>query len=359
MNIISKGELLNLTQQIFEQAGFTEKDANHCADVLVFADVRGIDSHGVARIPGYLRLIEAGRINPNPKFKWNIRKSTTGTLDADGAIGLISASKAMERTIDMCDQFGSGWIAIKNSNHFGVASYHATLGFAKKYMGFAMTNASPLVVPAGGKQRMLGTNPICIAIPGKDGNDFILDMATSAAANGKLEIAQRSGLGIPKGWAIDKDGVETQSADALKNGGALLPLGSSDETGMHKGYGLGSWVDIFSGVLSGAAFGPWCPPFVAFLESKPNAPGQGLGHFIGCWDLDGFQNSDVIQENLKNWKESFIQSEPVNSKIPVMVPGDPEKKLQQKREKEGIPLNSNVIKTLEKICSKNHIKSPF
>lgn len=359
MNIISKGELLNLTQHIFEQAGFTEKDARHCADVLVFADVRGIDSHGVARLPGYLRLIEAGRINPNPNFKWSIRKSTTGTLDADGAIGLISASIAMEKTIEMCDQFGSGWIAIKNSNHFGVASYHATLGFPKKYMGFAMTNASPLVVPAGGKQRMLGTNPICIAIPGKDGNDFILDMATSAAANGKLEIAQRNGKDIPTGWAIDKKGNETNSAEALKNGGALLPLGSSDETGIHKGYGLSSWVDIFSGVLSGAAFGPWCPPFVAFLEPKPNSPGQGLGHFVGCWDLEGFQSADTIQENLDIWRKSFEQSEPIHSNQPVMIPGDPEKKLQQKRESEGIPLNLNVIKSLEEICSKHHIKSPF
>lgn len=359
MNTISKNELTELIQQIFELSGFSEKDARHCANVLVFADVRGIDSHGVARLPGYLRLIDAGRINPNPTFKWNIRKSTTGTLDADGAIGLISASVAMEKTIEICDQFGSGWIAVNNSNHFGVASYHATLGFSKNYMGFAMTNASPLVVPAGGKDRMLGTNPICIAIPGKDGKDFILDMATSAAANGKLEIAQRNGKDIPSGWAIDGEGNETNSANALKNNGALLPLGSHENTGIHKGYGLGSWVDIFSGVISGAAFGPWCPPFVAFLEPKPNSTGKGLGHFVGCWDLDGFQNPDIIQDNLNIWRKAFEESNPINPNIPVIIPGDPEKKLQQERDSNGIPLNLNVVKDLEEICTTLNIKSPF
>ncbi len=359
MNNISKNDLTDLTQQIFEHSGFSEKDSRHCAEVLVFADVRGIDSHGVARLPGYLRLIDAGRINPNPIFKWNIRKSTTGTLDADGAIGLISASAAMKKTIEICDQFGSGWIAVNNSNHFGVASYHATLGFSKNYMGFAMTNASPLVVPAGGKERMLGTNPICIAIPGKNGKDFILDMATSAAANGKLEIAQRNGIDIPSGWAIDSDGKETISANAIKDNGALLPLGSQENTGLHKGYGLGSWVDIFSGVISGAAFGPWCPPFVAFLEPKPNTNGKGLGHFVGCWDLDGFQNSDIIQKNLNVWRKAFEESNPINPNKPVLIPGDPEKKFQQERESNGIPLNLNVVKSLEEICNTHNIKSPF
>ena len=247
---VNELDLRNFVTEVFLAKGFSDENAATAADVLLMADLRGIDSHGVARLSGYLRLIDAGRINPNPRFQLTHRKKTIAALDADGSIGLISAPYAMKAAIEMGAEYGSGWVGISNSNHFGIAAYHAMMALEKRMIGFSMTNASPLVTPARGSERMLGTNPICVAIPAGEKPAFVLDMATSAAANGKLEIAERLGKELPEGWVMDKNGNAERNPSGLKNGGMLLPLGSDADHGAHKGYGLGSWVDIFSGVLT-------------------------------------------------------------------------------------------------------------
>src|SRR5690606_37598175 len=194
-------------------------------------------------------------------------------------LGLVVAPYAMKIAMAKAEQFGSGWVAVKNSNHFGIAGYHAMMALDKDMIGMAMTNASPLVAPTFSKERMLGTNHICYAFPAGKYPPIIVDMATSAAANGKLEIAQRKKESIPEGWLQDKEGVSSTNAHGLKEGGALLPLGTDRTHGSHKGFALSSAVDIFSAVLSGANYGPWAPPFVAFLNPADHPPGEGLGHF--------------------------------------------------------------------------------
>jgi LDH2 family malate/lactate/ureidoglycolate dehydrogenase len=334
---------------IFESQGFSEEHALTCAEVLVSADARGIDSHGVARLSGYLRLIEKGRINPKPRMVFQQERKAIAQLNADGAIGLVSAPAAMQRAIEITQELGSGWCGIHNSNHFGIAGYHALMAVEHDFIGMAMTNASPLVSPSGGKERMLGTNPIAVAVPAGEEPPFVLDMATSAAANGKLEIAQRQNKPIPEGWVMNSDGTSSKDPLALKEGGLLLGLGSDADHGYHKGYGLGAWVDIFSGVLNGGSFGPWAPPFVAFLDPVDNQPGKGLGHFVGCWDPAAFRDLQEFKQAMDLWIRRFRQTAPIDPHRPVLVPGDPERTLELERKESGIPIISAVVKDLENI----------
>lgn len=359
MKIIQSHELKNWIVTVFEHCGFSTEHALLSAEVLLDADLRGIDSHGVARLSGYVRLIHKGRINPSPKFKVSHRKKTMIHLDADSSIGLLSAPYAMQLAIEVTESYGSGWVGISNSNHFGIAAYHAMQALKHDFIGFSMTNASPLVTPAGGKQRMLGTNPICVAIPTLSEIPFVLDMATAAAANGKLEIAERANKPIPKGWALDKTGISSTDPKVLKNGGLLLPLGSNKEGGYHKGYGLSSWVDIFSGVITGANFGPWVPPFVSFLDPLENQPGKGIGHFVGCWDMDGFHDVENTKKNMDIWIQTFKNTVSIDPNNPVLIPGEIEHYLSIERIQNGIPLVDAVYKDIENLSKELNIKSPF
>jgi LDH2 family malate/lactate/ureidoglycolate dehydrogenase len=176
----------------------------------------------------------------------------------------------MNIAIEKARQVGSGWVSVQNSNHFGIAGHHAMMALPHDMIGIAMTNASALVSPTFSKERMLGTNPIAVAVPAGEQPPFVADFATTTAANGKLEILQRKNMAVPSGWAQDEHGNETNDAQALKKGGALLPLGGDREHSSHKGFMLGSIVDIFSGVLSGANFGPWVPPFPAYVPMPEN-----------------------------------------------------------------------------------------
>ena len=202
----------------------------------------------------------------------------------------------MERALEKAESAGTGWVAVRNSNHFGIAGYHAMMALQRDMIGLTMTNASPLVSHTFPAERLLGTNPIAIAIPAGKEPPFVADMATSTTANGKLEVLMRKGKPAPKGWLQDKDGEPTTNSAGVKEGGALLPLGGSRELGSHKGYALGAIVDIFSGVLSGANFGPWVPPFVSFLEPHEHPVGDGLGHFFGAMRIDAFRSTDDFKK---------------------------------------------------------------
>jgi LDH2 family malate/lactate/ureidoglycolate dehydrogenase len=354
--MISEKILRAFCISVFESKGFVLEDASIAADVLIRADLRGIDSHGVARLSGYVRLIDAERILPNAKLSFTKRKKSAGSVDAHGGLGLVVAPKVMQWAMDMAEETGSGFISVSNSSHFGIAGYHAALAMQKDMIGWAMTNASPLVSPTGSKERLLGTNPIAFAVPDGTASPFLLDMATSAAANGKLEIAKRKQIPIPYGWAIDPQGQESADPEIISKGGSLLPLGSDREHGSHKGYGLASMVDILSGVLGGANFGPWVPPFVAFLNPLDNLPGKGIGHFLGAMDVDAFMDKEDFFHKMKLWKQRFQRSTPIDEQVPVKIAGEIEQKEEQIRKTNGIPLHKEVIKDLQKLGEKLNIK---
>ena len=356
MQIFSHQYLFSFCKNVFLKMGCSEEDATLASDVLINADLRGIDSHGIARLIGYVRLWESNRINVNPNIQIVHQTASTATVDADKALGLIAAPKAMKIAIEKAKNVGTGWVCVKNSNHFGIAGYHAMLALEHDMIGIAMTNASALVAPTFGLEKMLGTNPIAVAIPAKKQPAFVADFATTTAANGKLEIAQRQNKLIPTGWAQDKNGTETQESDILKKGGSLLPLGSDKTHGSHKGYALGSIVDIFSGVLSGASFGPWAPPFPAYIPMPSFMPGDGLGHFFGAMRIDAFQDAETFKTKMDVWIERFRQTKPIDKNQPVLIPGDPERLISNQRKELGIPVEDEVLNSLKEISKKFHIK---
>lgn len=347
--------LFDFTHQIFASIGCSAEDATIATTVLLSADLRGIDSHGVARLSGYIRLWETNRVNARPRMKVIHETPSTAVVDGDKGLGLVVAPYAMQVALEKATRVGTGWVSVRNSNHFGIAGYHAMMALRHNMIGIAMTNASALVAPTFSVERMLGTNPIAIAIPAGKQPPFVADFATTTAANGKLELLQRKNEQAPNGWVQDKNGDPSNNAHELKNGGALLPLGSDREHGSHKGYALGSIVDIFSAVLSGASYGPWAPPFPAYVPMPDNMPGEGLGHFFGAMRVDAFRPADEFREHMDHWITRFRNAKPAKGYERVLIPGDPEREMETIRMQEGIPVDPSVVVELKKVGEKFHV----
>jgi len=351
--IIYQSEYLKeFTTKLFQCMGCPEDQAKTAADCLNQADLRGVDSHGVARLSGYVRLWELKRLNAAPEMKIIHETPSTAVLDGDLGLGLVTAPFAMKLAIEKAKIAGTGWVAVQNSNHYGIAGYHAMMALEHDMIGISMTNASPLVAPTFSKSRFLGTNPISVAIPALTQPPFVIDMATTTVANGKLEVLQRKGMQAPLGWTQDKDGNQTTDAFSLKKGGSMLPLGGDREHGGHKGYCLGAMVDIFSAVLSGANYGPWVPPFVSFLEPPANQVGKGIGHFLGAIRVDAFRPATGFKEDMDNWIKTFRNAETSIGQKRVLIPGDPERELTIERMKNGIPLHKQVVADLKELGRK-------
>lgn len=348
--------LFDFTKDVFLAIGCSEENAALAARVLISADLRGVDSHGIARLPGYVRLYDHGRLNPNPDIRIVHETPSTGVVDGDKGLGLVVAPRAMEIAMEKAEKVGSGWISVRNSNHFGIAGYHAMMALEKDMIGWTMTHAAPLVTPTFSLERMLGTNPLAVAVPAMEEPPFVADFASTAVAYGKFEILQRKGLPAPVGWAQDADGNPTTDSNAVKNGGGLLPLGTDREHGSHKGYGLGAIVDIFSGVLSGANYGPWVPPFATagFMNAEEGV-GAGTGHFLGAMRVDGFRPADEFKQHMDNWIRRFRNAKSVEGES-VLIPGDPERDSEVVRKREGIPVIGPVIEQLEQLGERFSIK---
>jgi len=345
------------TEEIFMAIGCSEEHARLSADVLISADLSGVDSHGVARLAGYVRLYDNGRLNPKPDIEIIHETPSTATIDGDRGLGLVVAPFAMNVAKEKAEKVGSGWVSVQNSNHFGIAGYHASLALEKDMIGWAMTNAAPLVVPTFSKEKLLGTNPISVAIPANKQPPFLADFASTAVAYGKMEILQRQGKPAPMGWVQDADGKLTDNNNAVKEGGGLLPLGGDREHGSHKGYSLGSIVDIFSGVLSGANFGPWVPPFATagFHGVAAEQVGKGTGHFLGAMRVDGFRPAKDFKEHMDIWINRF-RSAPAIDGEKVQIPGDQERNFKEERLVTGLPLNDKVVESLEELGKRFGIK---
>src|SRR5882672_2537227 len=197
--------LFDFTKIIFTKIGCSDEHAQIATRSLLSADLRGIDSHGVARLTGYIRLWEVKRVNANPNIRVIHETPSTAVVDGDSGLGLVIAPYAMKIAIEKAKQVGTGWVSVQNSNHFGIAAHHAMMALEHDMIGMAMTNASATVAPTFSVDKMLGTNPICVAAPAGDEPAFVADLATTTAANGKLEILQRKNLSSPPGWVQDKD----------------------------------------------------------------------------------------------------------------------------------------------------------
>ena len=350
--IFTYQQLYDFTYAVFTQMGCNKQDAGDASKALLSADLRGIDSHGIARLSGYIRLWEVKRVNATPHIKIIHETPSTAVIDGDSGLGLVIAQFAMRVAIEKATKVGTGWVSVQHSNHFGIAAYHAMLALEHDMIGIAMTNASPLVAPTFSIDKMLGTNPICVAVPAGEEPAFVADLATTTAANGKLEILLRKNMKTPSGWVQDKDGNPSDDPHILKAGGALLPLGGGRDHGSHKGYALGAVVDIFSALLSGANYAPWVPPFPAYVPMPLQQPGKGIGHFFGVMRIDAFRSAKEFKEHMDNWIRGFRNAKTVPGQDKVLVPGDPEREFEQQRKAAGIPLLSSVVKDLELLGSR-------
>jgi L-2-hydroxycarboxylate dehydrogenase (NAD+) len=343
--------------RVFRHCGVPQADAAQAADVLAAADLRGIDSHGVARMYSYFGMLDEGHINPKPKIKIVRSTLSTAAVDGDNGLGLVVGPQANCIAMNMAEKAGSGWVSVCNTNHYGIAGYYVLQALERDMIGWSMTNSTKLVAPIWGAERMLGTNPIAIGFPGKEEPAIVLDMATSAVAYGKIEIARRKGEPIPKGWAIDSEGHDATKPDQMLAGGALLPLGSDREHGGHKGYGLSIMVDVLCGALSGANWGPFAPPFALRQELPKRSVGKGIGHFFGAMRIDGFLDADEFKRQIDDYVRTFRATKPAPGTSGPLLPGDPEREMERVRRVEGVPLVMPVIEDLRDISRKTGI--PF
>jgi LDH2 family malate/lactate/ureidoglycolate dehydrogenase len=258
---------------------------------------------------------------------------STATWDADGGVGVLVGQRAMTACIEKAKQAGIGMIVLRNGRHFGAAGYYAHMAAREDLIGMAMCNTGPIGAAAGGIERVYGTNPIAMGAPVEGQPPFLLDMATTVVAGGKLEIAMRQGKGVPVGWAMAEDGSDTEDAEILRKKGAILPLGSRLETSSYKGYGLGLMVDILTGVLSGAGNG-------MLMERNHHA------QWFAAWRIDAFRDLGEFKAEMRSWLDGIRATKPERGVERVYVAGDLEHLCRADREANGVPLDAETIEQL-------------
>lgn len=334
---INETELLRFTQEVFVAAGVPKENAEIVADTLVQAEVHGLGSHGPSRLlPVYTQRFMSGGTNPHPDIKVVQQRGCGAVIDGDNGPGAVVGHRAMSLAIEMAKEHGSGWVATRNSNHFGAAFVFARQALSHGMVGFTTTSAVPQMAPLGGTRKMLGTNPICIAVPGGERGNIILDMATTVVARGKIQLYALQGKPIPEGWAVDAEGNPTTDPQAAA-AGRMLPVGGP------KGYGLSLMVEIFSAMLSGAAFGPGIGGLFSNLDK-----GQGMGHFFGALDVSIFRPLADFRAAIDGFIDDLKSGPRAEGVEEILVPGEPEARKAAQYRQEGIPIASDVIAVLNK-----------
>ena len=329
--LVQSDVLKTTVQLMLEYVGVPVCDAKLGADVLVLADMRGLETHGVSNLLRvYLERYRNGNINPIPNWRVIKESGSTATIDSDRGLGIVIAPKAMKIAMDKAAETGVGFVTINNSRHLGMASYHAMLALDRDMIGVCMTSCPPSGVPTFGSKPMLGTNPIAMAAPAGMENPFVFDAATSVIPDNRVHIAHRLGVNLLPGWVADKQGVPVMEASPPVTPHQLLPLGSTADTGSYKGYGLAGVVDIFSAILSGMAFG----------AARDRAE---FGHTVIAYNIESF----VDLGRFKGLMDDFIRTLKGTPTSPghdrVLVAGQLEWETLEKRRVQGIPLHKEVV----------------
>jgi len=338
--------LINFSTKALQKLGVPEEDAQITARLLVATDLRGVESHGVAHLNRfYARWIRSGVINATPKPKIFSQAPSTATMDGDRGLGFVIGHRAMMEAIKRAEKTGAGFIAVRNSTHFGAAACYAMMALERDMIGIAMTNTIAGVIAPESTKPAVGTNPIAVAVPAGKKTPFVLDMATSVVAGGKLEIARREGASIPEGWAVDKEGRPiTDPNKRVRGEGGLLPLGGTPKLGGYKGFGLGVLVDILTGVLSGSSAG------IIWVNTRENG-GLGSGdHFFGALRIDSFLPVEGFKKSMDEMIEAFEALPKLPGVKKIYVAGGPETEIEKDRMANGIPLDPEVIQDLQDLA---------
>lgn len=332
-------QVLSFAADLLTAGGIEQSAAEAAARHLLIADMRGVESHGMARMPSYIGRLKAGLIDPVAEVTIERERPSTLTLNGNNALGLIVGPEAMRRTIIKAQETGICLTTVRGSNHFGIAGAYAVMATELGLGGMAMTSAGKIVVPAGGAVSRLGTNPIAFAVPTGSGRPLVVDMSTSTVAFGKIEIARRAGLPIPLGWGVDETGAPTTDPFAVRG---LTTLGGDHDHGGHKGYGLSLMVETFCGPLGGNLWG------ARIAQSTTTGAQPGIGHMFMAWRVDAFRD---LEDFLADMDEMILdmRGTPPNPHEPgakVIIPGDPEAEAELQNTELGLPLRIAVLEEL-------------
>lgn len=322
-------------QNVLNKYHVNKNDSEIVADSLVKADLEGVSSHGISRLPIYAKRLKERRINPNPSIKIEKSGLAVLTVDGDNGLGQVVSFHGIKEGITMAKEAGIAAVAIRNSNHFGCASYYCQLASNEGLAAIVTTNSPPGIPPWGGKKAFFGTNPIAFGFPVKDGPDVIIDMSASVVARGKVMEAAKKGKSIPKGWAIGPSGNDTEDPVEALNG-AILPSGGL------KGYGWALAVEILTGVLSGAAYGPHVKNMYNDQDKASN-----VGHFFILIDIEKFISFDVFTANLENMLTE-IKNTPKTAGIhAIRYPGERREESYKESLLSGISISPEIEAELE------------
>ncbi|HMH19545.1 MAG TPA: Ldh family oxidoreductase [Burkholderiales bacterium] len=315
--------------------GVPKKDAATVAACLVGADLRGVDTHGLTRLPVYLERVRRGLVNPRPKLFPKRIASAAAALDGQNGFGFVIGTRAMAEAISLARKSGVGIVAARRSTHFGMAASYVLQALDAGFVSLVFTNASRAMPPWGGREGLLGTSPLAAGAPGGKLAPFVLDMSPAVAARGKIRIAEKRGEKIPLGYALDAEGrPTTDPTEALK--GVVLPIGG------HKGSGLSMLMDIFGGVLSGAAFaGDVADQYKAFDRS------QNVGHFFLAMKPDLFISKKEYRSRMDTLVERVRACPRAEGFDEILLPGEPESREEEKRRRTGIPYSAAEIDPLQ------------
>lgn len=333
------GQVHEFASDLFEAAGIERSKAEAAARHLLIADMRGVESHGMARMPAYIGRLKGGLIDPDAEVSIERELGSTLSLNGNNALGLLVGPEAMRRTIAKAQETGICLTTVRGSNHFGIAGAYAVMATEAGLGGMAMTNAGKIVVPANGSEPKLGTNPIGFAVPTGSGRPLVVDLSTSTVAFGKIEIARRAGIAIPIGWALDENGDATTDPNRVKG---LTTLGGSIEQGSHKGYGLSMMVETFCGPLAGNLWGS------RIAQSTSTGAQPGIGHMFMAWRIDAFRDADAFLSDMDEFIAELrdCRPNPAHPEARVIIPGDPEAEAEIENSATGLPLRAAVLDEL-------------
>ena len=332
---------------VFKAFGFTEEESNQIKDVLLTADLYGIESHGMQRMVRYHKGIEKGTIHPQAKPEVVFETPISAVIDGHNGMGQLISVYAMKKAIEKAKKTGVGIVTVRESNHFGIAGYYAKMACDEGLLGMACTNSEAIMVPTFGKKAMLGSNPIAVAMPA-DPYPFFFDCSTTVVTRGKLEMYNKMEKPLPDGWALDKDGhASTDAPDVLANivakkGGGIMPLGGNEEvTGSHKGYGYGMLCELFSSILSMGVTSDHCCTF-------PDK--TGICHGFMAIDPAAFGDPQAIRRHFSEYLEALRESPKAEGKDRIYTHGEKEVLAEKDRREHGIPVNDNTMVELANLC---------
>lgn len=346
MELFSAEELKDFCENLLTNIGVNQEDAAIASESLIQANLEGVHSHGISRLPIYLKRLAEGRINPNPAIELNAKTNSLLMVNGDNGLGQVVGYHAIKKGIEMAKDSGVVAIGVRNSNHFGTASFFCQLACKENLACIGLTNSPSAIAPWGGRSPFFGTNPIAFGFPTGNDTPVIIDLSTSIVARGKIILAAKQGNEIPSGWALDENGCSTKDPQKALNG-SVLPLGGA------KGSALALGVEILTGILAGAAFGPHVNNIYDEESDYAN-----VGHFFILLDIEKFMNVELFTTYLNNLLSEMKEIPRVPAVDEIRYPGERRKKESSFHYENGIPLSTIVKNELSELGQQENIKFP-